>query len=319
MGRTGGPEAVCVGETMAVLAPADGAPADRGGDLAVGAGGAEANTATGLAALGHRAAWAGRRGDDPFGRVVAAELRARGVDTSAVEIDPDRPTGVYLKDPDPAGSRVHYYRAGSAASAMGPHTRLPDGARLVHVSGITPALSAGCAALADRLLAPDRPRGGPLVSFDVNHRPALWSAERAAPHLLRLAARADAVFVGADEAARLWGARGAEEVRGLLPGVPLLVVKDAEADAVCFSEEGAARVPALKTAIVEPVGAGDAFAAGFLSGLLRGLPVRDRLRLGHLMAAACLKAPGDTAPPPPRAVRDRLLAADEEAWRSAVL
>ena len=236
-----------------------------------------------------------------------------------VEVDPDRPTGVYLKDPDPAGSRVHYYRAGSAASAMGPHTRLPDGARLVHVSGITPALSAGCAALADRLLAPDRPRGGPLVSFDVNHRPALWSADRAAPHLLRLAAGADAVFVGADEAARLWGARGAEEVRGLLPGVPLLVVKDAGADAVCFSEEGTERVPALKTGIVEPVGAGDAFAAGFLSGLLRGLPVRGRLRLGHLMAAACLTAPGDTAPPPPREVRDRLLAADEQAWRSAVL
>ncbi|WP_017556279.1 sugar kinase [Nocardiopsis baichengensis] len=319
MGRTGGPEAVCVGETMAVLTPADGAPADRGGDLAVGAGGAEANVASGLAALGHRAAWAGRLGDDPFGRMVAAELRARGVDTAAVEVDPARPTGLYLKDPDPAGSRVHYYRTGSAASAMGPRTRLPEGAHLVHASGITPALSPGCSALMDRLLAPDRPHGGPLVSFDVNHRPALWSAERAAPRLLELAAAADAVFVGADEAARLWGAGGAEEVRALLPGVPLLVVKDAGDDAVCFTGRDRVRVPALKTEVVEPVGAGDAFAAGFLSGLLRGLPVRERLRLGHLMAASCLRAPGDTAPPPPPGVRDRLLAADDQAWRSAVL
>ncbi|WP_319055146.1 PfkB family carbohydrate kinase, partial [Streptomyces europaeiscabiei] len=73
-------------------------------------------------------------------------------------------------------------------------------------------------------------------------------------------------------------------------------------------------VPALQVHVVAPVGAGDAFAAGFLSATLRALPARDRLRHGHLMAAAALTVPGDLAAPPLRDHADRLAALDDDAW-----
>jgi 2-dehydro-3-deoxygluconokinase len=299
---------------MAVLTPAAGGPLTADARLRVDAGGAESNVACGLARLGHRAAWLGRVGDDPLGRIVTGAVAAHGVDTGAVEIDPERPTGLYLKDPRPEGTGVHYYRAGSAASAMGPGlagAAVVGRARLLHLSGITPALSASCAALVDRLL--DRSPGRPPVSFDVNHRPALWPAEAAARALLPLARRADVVLVGRDEAEALWGTAAPDDVRALLPEVGCLVVKDADIGATCYEGGDRTFVPALPVDVAEPVGAGDAFAAGFLSGLLEGRPPRDRLRLGHITAAATLRSTADVGTPPPRPDREELLAADH-AW-----
>ncbi|GAB3206698.1 sugar kinase [Marinactinospora thermotolerans] len=309
-------DAVCLGETMALLAPISGAPLVERPALAMEIGGAESNVACGLAQFGRRTAWLSRVGDDPFGRIICAVLADHGVDVGAVEIDPDRPTGLYLKDPAPGGTRVHYYRRGSAASAMGPElaaSPLLRGARLVHLSGITPALSSGCAELVERLMG-DRD-AGPLVSFDVNHRPALWpSRETAASALLAPARAADVVFVGRDEAQRLWGTATDDDVRALLPEVPCLVVKDAEHGATCYVGDERTFVPALSVDVVEPVGAGDAFAAGFLHGLLGDLPVRDRLRLGHIAAAVTLRSVGDVVTFPSAEVRARMLAADDGEW-----
>ncbi|MFF0656419.1 sugar kinase [Micromonospora tulbaghiae] len=311
-----GPEVVCVGETMVVLAP-DGGPLEHAARLTVGVGGAESNVAAGLARLGHRAAWVSRVGDDPFGRRVVADVAAAGVDVSLVTVDPDAPTGLYLKDPGPDGTRVHYHRAGSAASRLGvPDLRRPGpaGARLLHLSGITAALSGTCRDLLVSALA-GRALPGARVSFDVNHRPALWPAGRAAPVLRDLADRADVVLVGLDEAAALWSAADPAAVRDLLPGPELVVVKDGPVGATALPRTGpAVFVPALPVDVVEPVGAGDAFAAGFLSGLLRDLGLRSCLRLGHLTAAPVLAVPGDTAPPPDPGTIARALALPDEAW-----
>jgi 2-dehydro-3-deoxygluconokinase len=312
-----GLEVVCVGESMAVLAPAAGTPLEHADRLAVGVGGAESNVAMGLARLGHRVAWVSRVGDDPFGRRVVREVAAAGVDTSLVTVDPAAPTGVYLKDPDPAGTRVHYYRAGSAASRLTSQA-LTDprlaGVRLLHLSGITAALSRGCRDLVDHALAA-RPLPGARISFDVNHRPRLWSARRAGPVLRRLADRADVVLVGLDEARTLWGAADPAAVRRLLPGPDLVVVKDGPVGASALPPTGVeVFVPALPVAVLEPVGAGDAFAAGFLSGLLRGLDLPACLRLGHLTAVPALAAAGDTAPPPDPAWTARALALPDADW-----
>lgn len=324
--RPGGLDAVCLGETMALLTPATDTPLDARPHLTMEVGGAESNVACSLARLGHRAAWLSRVGDDPFGRLVTGELAAHGVDVSGVETDPDRPTGMFVKDPAPGGSRVHYYRAGSAASAMGPElarSAVVGRARILHLSGITPALSAGCAALVERLTTgrtPDqRPPRGPLVSFDVNHRPGLWRDGRAAGVLLSLARAADLVFVGRDEAETLWGTASADDVRELLGDTGTLVVKDAAHGATSFGPDGTRFVPALPVDVVEPVGAGDAFAAGYLSGLLDGRPPRDRLRLGHLAAAAALRTLGDLADVPPAADRERLLALADADWPTGAL
>ncbi|GAA3742424.1 2-dehydro-3-deoxygluconokinase [Spinactinospora alkalitolerans] len=314
--RSGVLDAVCVGETMAMLTPVSAAPLAERPDLALEVGGAESNVACGLARLGHRVAWYSRVGDDPFGRMITGALAGNGVEVGGVEVDRDRPTGIYVKDPGPVGTTVYYYRKGSAASAMGPEhagPAMPGPSRLVHLSGITPALSPSCSALVDRLLA-DRGPGGPLLSFDVNHRPALWSPGDAADRLLGLARAADVVFVGRDEAEALWATASADDVRTLLPDVGCLVVKDAEHGATCFEEARRVHVPAPVVTVVEPVGAGDAFAAGYLSGLLTGRTVRDRLRLGHLCAAVTLRCVGDLAPLPPATAVERLIALDDDVW-----
>ncbi|WP_328950192.1 sugar kinase [Streptomyces sp. NBC_00184] len=317
-------DVVCLGESMVTFLPS------RPGRLADvpsfgrGIGGAESNVACALAAAGHRAAWVSRVGADGFGDHLVDAISAYGVDTSAVRRDPGRPTGIYFRTATDRGTDVHevaYYRAGSAASAMSPanvpYEALLTG-RVLHLSGITAALSADCLALLHELTAP-RP-GRPLVSFDVNHRPGLWRDADASPGvLLDLARRADLVFVGEDEAEEAWGVKGAAAIREALPEPAVLVVKrGAEGATVyCAGPDPAGTVtdvPALRVDVVAPVGAGDAFAAGFLSATLRGLPVRDRARHGHLMAAAVLTVPGDLTDPPARDRADRLVALDDTAW-----
>lgn len=297
-----GIDAICVGETMAVLTSPE--ALNEGTRLTVGTGGAESNVAVALAGLGHRSAWVSRVGDDPFGRIVTDAVARRDVDVRGVEVDPERPTGLYVKDTAAGGAGVLYYRRGSAASAMSSADAekvWSRGARLVHLSGITPALSARAAALVEHLL--DRGAGnGAWRSFDVNHRPALWSAREAGPVLLALARRADVVFVGRDEAERLWGTPAAGDVRAVLPEVPTLVVKDAEHGATCFGGPDPVFVPAPPVDVVEEVGAGDAFAAGYLSGLLDGLPADRRLSLGHAVAGAVLRSRADTLDRPPEEV-----------------
>lgn len=313
-------DVVCLGESMVTFLPSQPGRLADVPFFGRGIGGAESNVACALAAAGHRAAWVSRVGADGFGDHLVDAISAYGVDTSAVRRDPARPTGIYFRTATDRAADVHevaYYRAGSAASAMSP-ANVPYEAllagRVLHLSGITAALSADCLALLRELTAP-RP-GRPLVSFDVNHRPGLWRDADASPDvLLDLARGADLVFVGDDEAEEAWGIVGAEAIRAALPEPAVLVVKRGAEGATVFSGQGPAEtVPALRVDVVAPVGAGDAFAAGFLSATLRRLPVRDRARHGHLMAAAVLTVPGDLTDPPARDRADRLAALDAAAW-----
>lgn len=308
-----GPVVLCVGEPIVALTPPRGTLLETAPDLLVSVGGAEVNVAIALARLGTASRFVGRVGDDPFGRRVCAVLVAAGVDTGHVEVDPEAPTGLYLKDPHHPAAKVHYYRRGSAATGL---RRVPPAALVgvdhVHLTGITPALSAHCAALVESLFS----RGQGTVSFDVNFRPALWSAAVAGPALLRLAARAHTLFVGLDEAATLWGARTPEDVRVLLPGVPELVVKDGGAPAAAFTTHGRVDVPAPVVDVVEPIGAGDAFAAGYLAARRAAATPAAALRSGHLLAAAVLGVRGDHGSAPGPALR--AMALSGEGWPHVV-
>ncbi|MER5204595.1 sugar kinase [Streptomyces sp. NPDC002825] len=358
------PDVVCLGESMVAFLPT------RPGRLADvpsftrAIGGAESNVACALAAAGHRVQWVGRVGRDGFGEHLVDTIAGYGVDVGAVGRDPHRPTGAYFRTDEDRATAAHevvYYRAGSAASAMSPATvpyESVAGARILHVTGITAALSADCLALMRELTAPRA--GRPLVSFDVNHRTGLWHDGRAAEVLLELARGADVVFVGADEAEALWGAVDPAGVRAVLPEPAVLVVKGGGGGAVAFERRAASfptpglrpaprasnaggadvqppipgsggpptppgvgggvgrdtvtHTPAPRVTVLSPVGAGDAFVAGFLSGTLRGLRMDARLRHGHLAAAAALTVPGDFAAPPRREHADRLVALDDAAW-----
>ncbi|EMF28729.1 carbohydrate kinase [Streptomyces gancidicus BKS 13-15] len=321
-------------------------------------GGAESNVACALAAAGHTTRWVSRVGADGFGDHLVEAIGGYGVDVSHVRRDPDRPTGVYFRTAGDRADDAHevaYYRAGSAASAMSPTSVDLDAVRagrVLHLSGITAALSPDCLALMRELTAPRA--GRPLISFDVNHRPGLWGEAYGPEVLLDLARGADIVFVGEDEAEEAWGLRGGPTaIREALPEPHTLVVKQGAKGAVAFcasrgqscrwgdggpsarakprvGEGGrdgtpqspgcdntprpAATAPALNVDVVATTGAGDAFAAGFLSATLRDLPLNTRLRHGHLTAAATLTTPGDLAPPPARPLADRLAALDDPAW-----
>lgn len=362
-------DVVALGESMVTFLPS------RPGRLADvpsferGIGGAESNVACVLAAAGHSARWVGRVGADGFGDHLVEAIASYGVDTSAVRRDPERPTGIYFRTAGDRATDAHevaYYRAGSAASAMAPDTLDLDAVRagrVLHLSGITAALSDDCLALVRELTAP-RP-GRPLVSFDVNHRMNLWTGQDPGAVLRELARGSDLVFVGEDEAEAAWGITGGPAaIRAALPEPRALVVKQGVRGATLFERvdpsarpafeaerearpggpgaqppgtgragaEGAkprmpatadtlprdtvTSVPSLHVDVVAPVGAGDAFAAGFLSATLRGLTARERLRHGHLMAAAALTVPGDLASPPARDHADRLAALSDAAWET---
>lgn len=287
------PALIALGETMVLLTPRDATRLHDADEVRLSIGGAESNVAAHVAALGHHAAWVGALGEDVLGRRVHRALTELGVDTRWVAFDPDAPTGVYFKDP---GHGVLYYRAGSAASRMTAagvaHLPLEDAA-IVHLSGITPALSAECAHLVDAII--DRVRGAAQgeLSFDVNHRAPLWEASVAAPVLLRLANRSDIVFVGLDEANTLWGCDTPSEVRRLIPDPAHLIVKDGDVGATEFSGSDEVFMPAIPTQVVEAVGAGDAFAAGWLAAKLAGARAGERLHGGHRRAHLVLQSTED--------------------------
>ena len=291
------PEVICIGESM-VLVTATGSPLDEAETAAVGHAGAEANVAVGLVAAGHRAVWASRLGDDPLGMRLCSELERRGVQLW-VERDANAPTGVMFKDPGVESSAVYYYRRGSAASRMAPGFLSPpalEGVRIVHTTGITPALSDTCLSMVDQLFE-DAHSAGATVSFDVNDRRPLWSREHAAATLARLADAADITFVGRDEAERIWGTATPDEIRRFLPRCPLLVVKDGDVGATAYlAGDAPVFVPAPRVEVVEPVGAGDAFASGFLAATLEDRPLDERLVAGHAAAARVLMIAADLPP-----------------------
>lgn len=294
-----------LGETMALIVPGGNASIVDADAFTMATAGAESNVACAVAQLGVPARWVSRVGSDPLGARVVREISSHGVDTSRVRADPQRRTGVMFKEPESDSSAVYYYRTASAASAMSVDD-LPtmfDGIAVqtvVHLSGVTPALSASCAELIHALLI-ERQLGDEYpVAFDVNYRASLWEPGTAPSTLARLAAASNICFVGLDEAMTLWDTRTPEDVRDLLPDVAQLVVKDGGRGVTIFLGDGSVHwVDAIPVDVVEPVGAGDAFAGGYLAATIGGAHPRIAARVGHLTAANVLRVRADVAPQPP--------------------
>ena len=289
-------DVVCFGESMVLFVP-QGGSLESAGAYAVAEAGAESNVAIGLAHLGDSVAWASRVGADAFGRRLRAAVAAQGVDVGLVGEDASRRTGLIFKEPSGANRAVTYYRAGSAASAMDESDGIRAAAaarQVIHLSGITPALSPTCDQAVE-VAFESAQASGVLVSFDVNYRQALWpDAPTAAARLADLGRRADVTFVGLDEAEVVWGCDSADAVRSVLDG-PVLVVKDAPRRVTVFSPEGRVDLDLPAVDVVESVGAGDAFAAGYLHGILCGWPTIARVRAGHLLAASVLASDHEQA------------------------
>lgn len=293
------PEVVTFGETMAALR-AQGA-LRLGGSLGLSVAGAESNVAIGLARLGHRVRWAGRVGADELGALVLRTLRAEGIDIGhAVTDDTGRPTGLLLTEPRLGTlTRVSYYRAGSAGSAVSPADvlqALTSGARVLHLTGITPALSPS-AAEAVLAAATTAREAGITVCLDVNYRSKLWTADRARAVLRPILAHTDLLIASEDELPLVLERPGADESeavkRILAGGVTEVVIKRGAHGATTVTSYGARDRAARQVDAIDLVGAGDAFVAGYLSGLLDGADIPARLDRAVTTAAFAVATRGD--------------------------
>ncbi|MFJ7289966.1 sugar kinase [Curtobacterium sp. NPDC098951] len=303
---------VTFGETMLLLTgPGTGAVPDLD-HMRVDTGGAESNVAIGLVRAGVPTTWIGRVGTDPAGDRVARDVRSEGVDVVAVP-DPDRSTGIMMKERLTDGrTRVTYHRRGSAGSALRA-TDLPESvverAALVHVTGITLALSDDARSTVEAALDRADAAGVP-VSFDVNHRPKLIDPVTARARYRAVAERSAIVFAGDDEARLVLGLADdegddetlAHELAAL--GRGRAVVKLGSRGAVASVDGVFLRRPATPVRVVDPVGAGDAFVAGWLAATLGGATSTEALdRAADAGALACT-IESDWRRPDPAALHD---------------
>ncbi|MFB7892870.1 sugar kinase [Microbacterium sp. NPDC056044] len=291
-----------------------------GGPLQASPAGAEMNVAIGLSRLGHGATWVGAIGTDPAGDLIARTLRAEGVDTTWVRRDDSAATALMLVDmPAAMPPTVTYHRRASAGSLLGPSDLPPISAidaKIWHLSGITPALS-DTARLATAA-AIDRAREtAAAVSFDVNYRAKLWDRATATAALGSLARGADVVVASEDELELVaYGADETERVADLLgAGVREVVVKRGIRGATVFDASGAVSCPAHPIAQVNSIGAGDAFTAGYLSGMLDDLPIAQRMHRGALCGALAVSGVGDWEQAPTRAELALLTTSPDDAVR----
>lgn len=291
------PYVLTFGETMALMRADQVGPLAHASTMSLGIGGSESNVAIGLQRLGVQAIWCGRVGADGLGQLVEREIRAEGVDVR-IAVDPSAPTGLMIKERrTPATQRVSYYRAGSAGSRIAPEDvdeQLITQAGLLHVSGITPALSPQAAATLRYAIDAARAAGVP-VSFDLNYRGNLWSREGAGSVYRDIIPLADIVFAGDDEAAIAVGAGGPEElarrIAALGPGQA--VIKLGAEGALALVNGQLFRREAVAVDVVDTVGAGDAFVAGYLAEFITGRGPEDRLTTAAATGAFACLVPGD--------------------------
>jgi 2-dehydro-3-deoxygluconokinase len=291
------------GESMVSLRSAG--PLSAGGALTMHVAGAESNVAVGVARLGHSTSWAGVVGADPHGEFILRQLRAEGVGLQHRE-DPARRTGVmFLEQRTADVTRAFYYRSDSAGSTLGREDvdrALQQGARILHLTGITAALSPEARKAVE--YAAERAAADGLVgSLDVNYRSKLWSRDDAREVLTPLVRHATILIASDDEldlvAAAPAGARGpeaaeaamADELLGI--GVREVVIKRGAAGAGVHSLDGRWETAAVPVTSVDTVGAGDAFTAGYLSALLDGADIPGRLQRGALTGAFAVSTAGD--------------------------
>lgn len=303
-----GVDALTFGEALLGLLAADGLPLQAATVFRRTVVGAEFNVAAGLARLGHRVQFAGRVGDDPLGKVIEEVSRAHGIEGHLVR-DESAFTAVLMRDMQACRpTTVGYARSGSAGSRLcidDLRYCAVETARVIHATGITAVLSPQSLEAVHWAFATAH-KAGVLVSFDPNLRWRLMHRVRTRPVLAALLHHVDILVAGADEVAWLADRDDVGDATSwaMDQGPRLVIVKDGARGATATASTGTVQVPALVVDAVDPVGAGDAFVAGLLSGLLNGHTVEQAMTEAHSVAALVVAAPGDTEGLPDAALRD---------------
>lgn len=298
--RTSASRVVTLGETMVSFVPQEQISLRYGPSLGMRIAGAESNTAIGLARLGHPAAFISRLGADHLGDFILRMIRAEGVDTSDIIQDPTHPTGIMFKEPLPGReTSVYYYRSGSAASCMTPED-LPEetiaNADILHFTGITPILSDSCRRTVFRAIDLAE-KHGCAVSFDPNIRTKLWRGQDFRSLMTDIISRSHYVFAGLEEIRLLYEIQDPQILADSLlsaGSVRCLVIKDGSNGATLYDKTGVYQIPPFSCHCIDAVGAGDAFNAGFLAGVLEGKSFLDSAAIGAVCGARATETSGDT-------------------------
>jgi 2-dehydro-3-deoxygluconokinase len=287
---------------------------DTARSLDLNIGGSESNLAIGLARLNRRVAWWSRLPDNALGQHVSQTLRTFGVDTSGIYWQPGARLGTYFIEfgSHPRATQVIYDRANSAASQMQPTDfdwSILQRTRRLHVTGITPALSASCLETVRQAIH-EAKQANVAVSFDLNYRAKLWTWDQCRPVLDELASQCPLVIGAVRDARSLLGDNTpVEKLARVLHerwNSATVILTNGETGVTAYDGSTDYNIPAFKVQIVDRVGAGDAFAVGLLSSLMDDKPLADAIRYGHAVAALKMTIPGDIALVSPAEV-DRLL------------
>lgn len=295
------PELVTIGETMAIFEANLDGPLRYVQNFSKRFGGAESNVAIGVARLGHSAGWISQVGNDELGKYLVSSIRGEGVDTSRVVTTNKAATGLYIKERIREGStQVYYYRSGSAASLLTAEDIDWDyvkNARILHLTGITPFLSNNCMELVFEAIRVAK-NNNVIVSFDPNLRFKLMEGKPNAREIVMDIARESDIFMpGLDEAEFLMRTRDYDKIAQHLlnTGVSQIAIKNGEIGTYYVSmSEGSGFSPSIKVdRVIDPIGAGDGFAAGLLSGILEGKSLKESVELGATIGAMVVTVRGD--------------------------
>lgn len=290
-----------LGETMLRLSIPSGHRLENMDALDVGTAGAEGNVMIALSHLGRRCAWISGLPNNALGRLAANHLRKAGVNLESVVWDDDGRMGVYFVEfsAPPRPIKVIYDRADSVAANLAPADIDWDcllDTRLLHLTGITPALSDSCAAVVTEAIQRAKVANVP-ISFDVNYRGKLWTPDEARAAITPLVQEIDLFFCASGDARSVFGVEGEPEAMlqqlAEMSRAKAVVMSIGEQGVMAWDGEQVHHVPSMPVQIVDRIGAGDGLAAGVIHGWLKDdLPLG--LRYGVGMAALALTEHGDT-------------------------
>lgn len=315
-------EVTAAGETMLRLSVDSGQRLEAAERLDVVAGGAESNVLAALSRLGRNCGYCTALPNNPLGWRVANALRETGVDLQMVQWKPQGRVGLYFIEyaEPPRSIQVIYDRADSCAAALSLDSAALEmlcDTRLLHITGITPGVSAGLRELTRQAFAKAR-SAGVAISFDVNYRSRLWSVEEAAPVVQELAQGIEILFCKEADAQMLFGCEGdSPEIVAALAGktgASTVVMTVGERGVYACQSGQVLHQPAMPVTIVDRIGAGDALAAGVLYGWLDGDLPRG-LRYGTALAALAMGQFGDMVRTNIREVESLLRAAQPHIQR----
>jgi 2-dehydro-3-deoxygluconokinase len=302
---------VTFGEAMIRMSPPDFKRLEQTTTLDLHIGGAELNVAVGASRLGLKSAWVSKLPDNPLGRMIANKARELGVDISQVVWQKEGRAGLYFLElgASPRPSSVLYDRADSSFSNIRAEDlnwdNILKNTRCLHLTGITPAVSRSAAEAAKQAIESAKACGC-KVSMDLNYRAKLWRPQEASNTLTPLMDSVDILITTRGDTQTILGinAETDQEMADiLLEKYPFEVVAVSyrEGDRVqqcIWSAIARTRGSSFHTRtydidIVDQLGRGDSFAAGFLYGYIAAEDVQVALDYGTAFAALKHSFPGD--------------------------